>query len=238
MWHRIRDDADPIRQALRSRGLPSSLVRTVDEIDETIYGSWFHGDGKEEWEDDPDGEHRKHVRGGSFLINSLFEVFVTPNANRMFVAKLVEAGTNTYRDHEKVAAVEIEYGLRCPECKRKGCSVAVHDKERADKAAAEKADREEREAKPIIEIKGVSYRVISHNERRVLLGPKMALETLEGKAMILMAGDEKPYDFTWMLYYHSPNCVTDTKTGQEWYYHISNGRWQKGDGRNIRWYGY
>lgn len=37
VWHPIREDADPIRSALRSLRFPSTLVRTVDGIDETVY---------------------------------------------------------------------------------------------------------------------------------------------------------------------------------------------------------
>lgn len=33
VWHRIREDTDPIRRALRSVGLPSSMLQIVDKID-------------------------------------------------------------------------------------------------------------------------------------------------------------------------------------------------------------
>lgn len=203
VWHRIREDADPVRQALRSMGLPSNLVRTVDKIEEEVYeggrlckhlsyggsSSWFLSDGEAEHLEDAcyvtrencsgnqyhigcsDGPARKRVTGGTYLITgadvsrsdirsahpTVRQVLVTPAAEREFVAKLVKTGGS----YDEVVGLEIEYGLRCPECRLRGCAgPSRHEADREAEVLRQK-ERAEDEAGLFVRFEGARYRVLA-----------------------------------------------------------------------------
>jgi len=252
VWHRIREEHDPIRVALRQLGLPSNLLHEVQEINEETWvgGQYDRGGASRGWVI-TDGEQKNIpldyetsfgsrkilVTGGTYLIKGTdFDkedcrfarpvvngVFVTPSADRQMVAELVKCGNHG------VEKIEAKYGLRCPECLGQNCSVAVHDAERAAKAAAEKDDHEEREAKPIIVIDGVRYRLLAHNKQDIA-GPKMALEDFEGRSyLVSVDGINRPNRKPWTLLndwrkdniYH----VQDTDSDTLWHYSHVLGCW-------------